>query len=145
MIARNLGMPDIKYIPFKEKAKNGVQTTKKALPVQIVDSLAQRNIVIDWFYRAQLNLRFSRSTLFLGIALLDKLLTLGMNLNQQNLELVAGTILLLATKFNEVYPVTVKKLNALSNDTFSTEKYVEIEGNVLSIVSFDLSPEDPIY
>ena len=49
------------------------------------------------------------------------------------------------TKFNEVYPVTVRKLNALSNRDEPMERYVEFEGKMLEIVSFDLSPEDPIY
>ena len=37
--------------------------------------LPQRNAVIDWIYRAQKILGFSRSTLFLAIALLDKLIS----------------------------------------------------------------------
>jgi len=59
--------------------------------------------------------------------------------------LVGATILLIVTKFNEVYPVTVRKLNALSNRDEPMERYVEFEGKMLEIVSFDLSPEDPIY
>jgi hypothetical protein len=68
-----------------------------------------------------------------------------MPLNDENWELVAGSILLIATKFNEVYPVTVRKLNALSHAYSHTEKYIETEANLLTIVKFDLSPEDPIY
>jgi hypothetical protein len=68
-----------------------------------------------------MNLGFSKSTLFLGIALLDKLLTLKMPLSDDSCELVGATILLIVTKFNEVYPVTVRKLNALSGRDLSTE------------------------
>lgn len=100
MIARNLSIPEIKFIPFKNKPQAKVQTVKKSLPAQIVNALADRNSTIDWMYRCQHTLNFSRSTLFLGIALLDKLLTSGMPLNDENCELVGGTILLIVTKFN---------------------------------------------
>jgi hypothetical protein len=145
MIARNLNIPEIKFIPFKGKNSQPQQAAKKTLPRQISDALPLRNAAIDWLYRAQGTLHFSRSTLFLGIALLDKLLTQGMPLTEQNSELVAGTILLIATKFNEVYPVTVRKLNSLSVDVYVTERYVETEGSMLQMVGFDLSPSDPIY
>jgi hypothetical protein len=125
MIARNLNLPEIKFIPFKGKASQTPSAHQKTLPQQITDSLPQRNLTIDWLYRAQNSLQFSRSSLFLGIALLDKLLTQGLPLSDQNCELTAGTILLIVTKFNEVYPVTVRKLNALSVDVYTTERYVE--------------------
>ena len=68
-----------------------------------------------------------------------------MPLNDENWELIVGSILLIATKFNEVYPVTIRKLNALSHIYYHPEKYIETEANLLTIVKFDLSPEDPIY
>ena len=37
-------------------------------------SLQLRNESIEWLYKAQVNLRFSRSTLFLAIGLIDQLL-----------------------------------------------------------------------
>ena len=115
MIARSLNIPDIKFIPFKGKSPKPMQTARKSLPSSIAASLPQRNATIDWLFRAQSTLNFSRSTLFLGIALLDKLLTLRMPLEDESCELMGATILLIVTKFNEVYPVTVRRLNALSN------------------------------
>lgn len=145
MLARNINIPEIKFISHKKQTSLNSNNTKKTVPSQLTNSLTQRNTSIEWFFRCQYNLKFSRSTLFLGIALLDKLLTFGMPLNDENWELIAGSILLIVTKFNEVYPVTVRKLNALSTAYYHTEKYVETEGNLLTIVKFDLSPEDPIY
>ena len=131
MIARNLNIPEIKFIPFKSKSVNNTTTPRKTLPSQITRFLEERNSIIDWLYRAQQTLKVSRSTLFLGISLLDKLVTQGMPLSEENSDLVGGTILLIVTKFNEVYPVTVRKLNALSADLYSTEKYVETEAKML--------------
>ena len=58
---------------------------------------------------------------------------------------MGATILLIVTKFNEVYPITCRKLNALSTNDLSTEKYAEFEAKILETVNFDLSPEDSIY
>jgi hypothetical protein len=145
MIAQNLNIPDIRFIPFKNKNNNVHNNLKKTFLTPLTRVLPQRNSVIDWLYRAQKTLAFSRSSLFLAIALLDKLLCLGIALTDSNFELLAGTLTLVVTKFNEVYPVTVRKLNALSNQNYSLEQYIETESNILSIVSFDLTPEDPIY
>ena len=145
MIARNLNIPEIKFVPFKAKNSSNNTTPRKTLPSQITRFLEERNLIIDWLYRSQQTLKVSRSTLFLGIALLDKLVTKGMPLSEENSDLVGGTILLIVTKFNEVYPVTIRKLNALSIDVYSTEKYIDTEAKMLEIVSFDLTPEDPIY
>lgn len=92
--------------------------------------------VISWLYKAQSSLQVSRSTLFISLCTLDKLLFKGLSITQQNFELVAGTILLIATKFNEVYPVTIKKLNLLSQKKFSLEYYSEAEGAMLYNIDF---------
>jgi len=54
--------------------------------------------------------------------------------------MIGGTILLLVTKFNEVYPVSIRKLNALSATDNSTEQFIEAEGKILETINFDLSP-----
>lgn len=117
---------DIKFVTYKSKLSN-FNHSKKTSPISpLTKFLPQRNAIIDWIYRAQNALSFSRSSLFLAIALLDKLLIKGLPLNDSNCELIGGTLCLLITKFNEVYPVTVIKLHALSNHSISLEKYVEI-------------------
>jgi len=79
----------------------------------LTNALYERNKVIEILYRGQVNLRFSRSSLYLAIGILDKLILKGFTFDKDNFELVSGSLLLICTKFNEVYPVTVKKLNKL--------------------------------
>lgn len=107
--------------------------------------LPQRNAVIEWLYRAQKILGFSRSTLFLSIALLDKLIAHNLPPTDDNFETLAGTLLLLATKFNEVYPITVRKLQALSCQLITLDQYVLTESLLLDTLTFNLTPSDPIY
>lgn len=58
--------------------------------------------------------------------MLDKLLLKGLSLTEVNFELVSGSILLISTKFNEVYPITVRKLNLLSQEEYSLKQFVEV-------------------
>lgn len=84
MIAQNLNIPDIKFMPFKNKPKGSTINNKNSVVAPLVKALTQRNATIAWLYHAQRVLKFSRSSLFLGIALLDKLLARGMSLTDSN-------------------------------------------------------------
>jgi len=75
---------EIKFATFKSKISNNHYSSKSPAVGPLVKVLEQRNAVIDWIYRAQRALSFSKSSLFLGIALLDKLLINGMPLNSSN-------------------------------------------------------------
>lgn len=131
---------EIKFMTFKSKLSTSNYSCKPSPVDPLMKVLVQRNAVIDWIYRAQRTLSFSRSSLFLGIALLDKLLINGMPLNDSNYELIGGTLTLLITKFNEVYPVTVRTLQALSSESISMDDYIETEESFLETLGFDLSP-----
>jgi hypothetical protein len=132
--------------PFSEnnrqhqpKAKvSSLSSHIKQLPAQLPASAAARAQCVHWLYRAQANLHFSRSTLFLAFSLLDQLLLRSLALSQDTCELVAGALLLLCTKFNEVYPVTVRKLNLLAEDEFSLQQYAEAEAAMLMALDFTL-------
>lgn len=76
--------------------------------------------------------------------MLDKLLLKGLSLTEVNFELVAGSILLISTKFNEVYPITVRKLNLLSKDEYSLKQFVEVEAAILQNIEFTIILE-PIF
>jgi len=65
-------------------------------------------------------------------------------LTHDNYELVAGSLLLACTKFNEVYPVTVRKLNLLSEEEHSLNQFIEAEAAILQNIEFTVTM-DPIY
>ena len=58
--------------------------------------------------------------------------------------MVAGSLLLVCTKFNEVYPVTVRKLNILAEGEFSLQQYIESETAILHSLEFTVEL-DPTY
>jgi len=78
MKVRNNFPLEIRYIPSKGKHTiQSPQSPRKSAITPIIQALKQRNQVIESMYRAQQNLQFSRSSLFLGVGLLDKLILKG--------------------------------------------------------------------
>lgn len=51
---------------------------------------------------------------------------------------------MISTKFNEVYPITVRKLNLLSKDEYSLKQFVEVEAAILQNIDFTIILE-PIF
>lgn len=84
MIAQNLNFPNLKHTNFKQKNSQVSSPSKPSVLAPLTNVLTQRNAVIEWVYRAQKTTGFSRSSLFLAIALLDKLLVNGLSLNDSN-------------------------------------------------------------
>jgi len=102
-----------KYTPFLVQQPILKDQDQMSIITPLIAVLSQRNNIIESIYKAQKSLSFSKSTLFLAIGILDKLICLDLPLNKENSDLICGSLLLLCTKFNEVYPVTIKKLNRL--------------------------------
>jgi len=69
---------EIKLIPHKNKLMSSPLFNRKPQILLLTRALPQRNSVIEWIYHAQQVLTFSKSTLFMAIATLDKLLISGM-------------------------------------------------------------------
>lgn len=109
-----------------------------------VPSSSLRNQCIEWLYNAQSKLHFSRSSLFITFGMLDKLLIKGLKLSDNNYELVGAVILLISTKFNEVYPTPIKNLNSLCKDEYSVRQIIEAEGVILQNLDYTIQLE-PIY
>lgn len=128
----------------KSKASSLPVGLKPAPQQQSVPCPPMRRQCVGWLYRAQANLHFSRSTLFLAFSLLDRLLQRGLALTEDTCELVAGALLLVCTKFNEVYPVTVRKLNLLAEGEFTLQQFLEAEGAMLQALDFTVLL-DPTY
>lgn len=82
--------------------------------------------IVNWLNRAQLQLKTSRGTLFLAISMLDRLIHSHYPLDDETHEVVAGSLIMLASKFNEVYPPSPRKLNQLlTSDLYrSPEEFI---------------------
>jgi hypothetical protein len=72
--------------------------------------------MIAWLYCAQHAFKTNRSTLFIAISMLDRLITTNFHLQEPTHELVCATIIIMAAKFNEIYPPRMTKVFSLIKD-----------------------------
>lgn len=114
MILCSQSLKDIRYIrPNSESLYLSENAQWLAQSKFIQACIPVRNTAIEWMYRAQAITQFDQVTLLMAISLLDKLLLQGFSLNKHNLELVSATLTLICTKFNEIYPISIRRLNSL--------------------------------
>ena len=72
-----------------------------------------RESSINFMFKACSKYRFRKDTLFLAIRLMDILIEKKFNPLILEAQLVSACLILIATKFNEVYPVTIDQLTLI--------------------------------
>ena len=128
---------------LKKVIFNKTWSNKKALAFPAGSDLRMK--CIEWLYTIDRSLYIARSTLFLAIGLLDKIIARKFAISDSNYQVVAGSLLLLSTKFNEVYPISTAKLSGHSASPHSLEEYEDCEADILTAVDFELSTDSSVY
>lgn len=88
--------------------------------------------------------QFKPDTLFLAIQILDQLIEMRFKDPFRDPELVGGVLILLATKYNEVYPVIIDQINLSITKYYHREAFYEIEGLILEAINFEI-PSTTLY
>ena len=85
-------------------------------------------------------LSFNRSTLYLSISILDRLILADFEVEDYSTNLLAGTILLICSKFNEIYPVQIKTiiLKLSANSGLKRNEFVAMEGVLLEKLKYNI-------
>lgn len=105
-----------------------------------------RRIVVDWM----IEIRFyyesvSDETLSIAIHLMDTYLD-GNTVERRYLQLIAATCLLIAGKYEEIYPLLLKDYMYLAGPALYTiVQFLEMERSVLTAVEFSVSVDTPVH
>ena len=92
-----------------------------------------------WIIRLRRKVSVSRSTLYLAISYLWRLVRLGCVLNEDNYEKICATLVLISAKMNEIYPPKMSSLINRCTHRFSKEDMTLTESWILSYFNFDMS------
>lgn len=79
-----------------------------------------------------------KSTIYLAISYLHRLIKFGFNLNEENYEKVGAALILLSAKMNEIYPPKMSSLLSKCSRTITKQQLNEIEGQILEIFEFNM-------
>jgi hypothetical protein len=101
-----------------------------------------RGILIDWLVEVHLKFKLRHETLFLTVNILDRYLAV-QKVNRQRLQLVGVVSLMLAAKYEEIYPPEVRDYVYICDNAYTREQIVKMEQMILQTLNFRLTVPTP--
>ncbi|MES1902721.1 MAG: Cyclin-A2 [Paramarteilia canceri] len=98
---------------------------------------SMRYKLVDWLMDVVDDLKMTRETLFLTISLIDRFLS-KMAVVRGKLQLVGTASLLIASKFEEIYPPEVKVFSFITENSYSEKEVLEMESLILKTLGFQI-------
>ncbi|XP_051505820.1 cyclin-A2-like isoform X1 [Myxocyprinus asiaticus] len=122
----------LREMEMKSKPKAGYM---KKQP-DITNSM--RAILVDWLVEVGEEYKLQNETLYLAVNYIDRFLS-SMSVMRGKLQLVGTAAMLLASKFEEIYPPEVAEFVYITDDTYTKKQVLRMEHLVLTVLSFDLA------
>ncbi|KAM4555205.1 cyclin-A2 isoform 1-T2 [Odontesthes bonariensis] len=99
---------------------------------------SMRAILVDWLVEVGEEYKLQNETLYLAVNYIDRFLS-SMSVLRGKLQLVGTAAMLLASKFEEIYPPEVAEFVYITDDTYTKKQVLKMEHLVLKVLSFDLA------
>eukprot|EP00826_Nyctotherus_ovalis_P009583 TRINITY_DN12533_c0_g1_i2.p1 TRINITY_DN12533_c0_g1~~TRINITY_DN12533_c0_g1_i2.p1 ORF type:complete len:325 (-),score=79.37 TRINITY_DN12533_c0_g1_i2:108-1082(-) len=96
-----------------------------------------RGILVDWLVEVHFKFSLVPESLYFTVHLLDRFLQLE-STKRTHLQLLGITVLLIACKYEEIYPPEIRDLVYIADNTYSREEIKRMEMNVFRVLGFDL-------
>lgn len=96
-----------------------------------------RAILIDWLVEVHLKFKLLPESLYLTVNLIDRYLDKE-QVNRQKLQLVGVTAMLIACKYEEIYPPVVKDFVYITDNAYTKEEVLEQERIMLKALDFNI-------
>ncbi|KAJ5071755.1 cyclin-a1-1 [Anaeramoeba ignava] len=107
-------------------------------------STRMRAVLLDWLIEVHLKFKLLPDTLYLTRYIIDKFLSLE-NLSISKLQLLGVTSMLIASKYEEIYPPEVGDFVYICDGAFNKEDILKMESIILNLLKFDLSYVTPLF
>jgi len=96
-----------------------------------------RAILIDWLVEVHFKFKLVPPTLYLCVALFDRFCA-NNQVQRKNLQLVGATALLVASKFEDIYPPEVRVLVYLMDNAYTKEEVLSMEMEMLVFFGYNV-------
>ena len=97
-----------------------------------------RQILIDWLAEVHLKFKLLPETFFLTINFIDRFLN-KVQIPRTELQLVAVSSLLIATKYEEIYPPEISSFVYITDNAYNQEQILNMEIKILDALDYDLT------
>lgn len=106
----------------------------KKVQTEVKDT--SRGFLVEWIIDVHRKFRLMSETLYVTVSIIDRYLS-KVSIKKSQLHLLGVTALLIATKYEEIYPPELKDLLSISENKFTKEEVLALEQEVLSTLEFD--------
>lgn len=104
-----------------------------------------RNFLVDWLIEVHQQFSLIQETLYLTVAILDRFLQEeGASISTKQLQLVGVTAMLVAAKYEEMYPPEVDDFVYITDKAYKQSEILQMEIRILKTLDFDLGRPLPI-
>lgn len=97
-----------------------------------------RSTLVDWLIQIHYNFKLWPETLFLTVNVFDRYCSVT-EISKKEVQLVGIAALLMITKYEEIYPPTLKDFIYITGDNYSAEQILDMEKKILFALDFDVS------
>lgn len=109
---------------------------------QVDINCKMRAILIDWIVEVHLKFKLADPTLYLTCHIIDRF-CMQENVHRSKLQLVGVTALLIACKYEEIYPTEVRDCVYITDHAYTREEVLAMEQTILSRLKFEISVPTP--
>jgi|Transcript_89949 cyclin B len=108
------------------------------LDAQVDINAKMRAILIDWLVEVHMKYKLKTETLFLAVNLIDRFLS-KRSIPRKKLQLVGVTGMLIAAKFEEIYPPEVRDFVYITDKAYTKEEILQMEVVMLTVLEFSIN------
>ena len=95
--------------------------------------------MVDWLIQIHYNFKLWPETLFLTVNVIDRYFSQHQVLHRRDVQLVGLAALLMITKYEEIYPPTLKDFIYIAGEEYKSEEILDMERKILMTIDFDVS------
>ena len=100
---------------------------------------SHRRVLINWMVQVHINFNLVADSLHIAVDILDRYLQQkGSTVTKKNLQLVGITGMLIASKYEDIYPPSIADLADIAADTYTTEQIRHMETEILTVLRYQL-------
>ncbi|KAJ3433520.1 cyclin-a2-4 [Anaeramoeba flamelloides] len=103
-----------------------------------------RGILFDWFSEVHLKFKLKTEVLYLTCKIVDKFLE-KKNIPVSKLQLAGITAMLIASKYEEIYPPEVDDFVYVTNNSYTREEILKMESVILNVLNFRVTFASPYF
>lgn len=102
-----------------------------------------RATLVDWIIQIHMKFKLLPETLFITVNIIDRFLSIRMGIEKDEIQLLGVSALLIATKYEEIYPPNVKDFIYITKKAYNHEQIIEMERQIIYTLQFNITETSP--